>query len=127
MKPEVQRVYIAVRDTESLPDKALIDGVEGVMDWVSDPELHNRPDGSQYTSQEFFIKDGPSRVRCVAFDHNPVTKYLGKKVLLLSNKARNGRYGGIVMHVEKTGFFKRSVQRHIRITKLGGIYEIKDN
>lgn len=128
--PEREKQILSVPQTMEQPDGAVLDGVQGTLLEVGPYENKLRPDGTEYTAQSFGLGEWGQAIHGVAYDHKRLDDLVGKKVVLLSVKSRNGRYGGVTVHKEpsSTSIFakNKSLRSALRVSRVGEVHQIAD-
>jgi hypothetical protein len=113
-----------IAELHALPPGDKVNAVRGILRYAGPRQDKTRPDGEQYTSQDFQLEDGATKISGVIYDHYPLDKYVGQEVIFCSLKSRNGRFGGVtVAQVSSGNLFTKSPHRSsLRVSKAGGFH-----
>lgn len=109
------------------PAGTVIDHVFGRLVSVGDREQKTRPDGEEYTSQDFLLVDNTERGALLSgtvYDHYPLDNKVNQILFFCSMKSRNGRFGGVkVAKLAPESIFSRKPDNTIiRVSKAGAIH-----
>ncbi len=126
--PEPKK-FLTVDQILLQPDGAVLDGAQGKLLEAGPVETKNRPSGEAYTMQEFSLGEWGNAIRGIIYDHKSLDEYVGKLVVIMSVKSRNGRYGGVTVHKEQSGgslFVRKPLRSALRVSRVGAVYRIED-
>jgi hypothetical protein len=119
--PQEKTEVLSIAQAKALPDGAIVPAVDGQLRCFGLIEKRFRPDGTAYTSQSFTLWDGKDEIDGTAYDQNDLAYWPPMMWLVFSSKkSRNGRYGGVTVHVDMAGhsvFRKQRLSAALRVSK----------
>lgn len=107
------------------PDGTILDAVIGTVTFIGGVKVIPSEQGSHFTVQSFTIKHGEERIDGDAYDHPDLNLLcpVGTEVVIASQKARNGHYGGVQIRetdgASIAGLFRKRTVKRLRVTKIG--------
>jgi hypothetical protein len=116
---------MTVNAIRPLPDNVIIPAVRGLLTYVGTYQKKLRPDGSEYSVQNFTLRDGLTTIPGVAYDQISLDAMSGNEVVFASMKSRNGRFGGVTTTTKlaDTSLFARKTGRTaLRLTKAAKVF-----